>query len=198
MLEEDKGGGSGGEGGGTPKTFTQEEVNKMMANEKRQGRLSVLKDLGIETDDDASVTGAKESLKKYKETENANKTEVEKAKGDLTTEQQAHAATKQKADLLQNKLDAIGQGIKADYVDDALAIALPKVSKDKDLKTVLGEMKERYPMFYTETDPNDKGNKTGTGTLPGGKKPNPNDKSLGVRLGEKAKKNAGKSSYFSK
>jgi hypothetical protein len=193
MLEEDKGGGSGGN---EPKTFTQEEVNRMTAAEKRQGRLSVLKDLGIDVDDEASVNTARESLKKHKETEEANKTEVEKAKGDLITEQQAHAATKQKAELLQNKLDAIAEGIKADYVDDALAIAMPKVSKDKDLKTVLGEMKERYAMFFTEVDANDKSSNRGTGNLPNTKRPGSNEKSIGTRLAEKAKTAGEKSSYF--
>ena len=78
-----------GEAGATPpatpptKVFTQEEVSRMMAEEKRQGRMSVLKELGVE--DEAS---AKDALSKYQAGIEAQKTDLQKAQDAIKAEQE--------------------------------------------------------------------------------------------------------------
>ena len=52
------------------KTFTQEQVNKMMANEKDEGRRSVLKELGIE--DSKQLANVVKVYKAIKESERMN------------------------------------------------------------------------------------------------------------------------------
>lgn len=187
-----------GEGGATPpatppatpsKTFTQEEVNRMMAEEKRQGRMSVLKELGVE--DEAS---AKEALAKYKESVEAQKTELQKAQDLMLAEQAAKAAAEQRAVALENKLSALSKGVKPEYLDDALAIAATKVTKNETLDAVLEGMKERYAMFFggEETPP-----ASGTGTVPASKRTGQPEKGIGTRLGEQVvNQQPTKSHYF--
>ena len=57
-----------------PKTFTQEEVNRMMAREKNEGKKSVLRELGVE-----DVDSAKNSLAEYAKVLDAQKTDLQKA-----------------------------------------------------------------------------------------------------------------------
>ena len=189
--------GAGGAEGTKAKTFTQEDVNRMMAREKQQGRLAVLKDLGIEGEDETGLAGAKESLQKHKASMEAQKTEAEKAKELATAEQARASAAEQKSQLLQHKLDAITSGVKPDCVDDTLALAMPRITNDKDLAKVLTELKERYPMFFTDTQETKPGQR-GTGTHFNSKRTTSGaqDKTMGERLGEQAKPSAKKSTYF--
>ena len=82
-----------GEAGATPppsKVFTQEEVSRMMAEEKRQGRMSVLKELGVE--DEAS---AKDALSKYQAGIEAQKSDLQKAQDAIKAEQESRAQAPQ-------------------------------------------------------------------------------------------------------
>lgn len=171
------------------KTFTQEEVNKMMTAEKNQGRAAILKELGLEGD----AKDAKKLIDAYKKEQEEKKTEAQKkddAIKDLTEKEKAAA---EKAAKLEAKFTAVEAGVNMEFLDDVLAIALIKVTETKDLKTVLGEMKTKYPTFFTATEKKEEG--TG-GSVGGGKKTDDKDtESLGERLG---KKNAPqkKSAYF--
>ena len=66
-------GGEGGQGEGTGgksgKTFTQEEVNRLMKAEKESAKKALLKELGVE-----DAKSAKEGLAKYKEILDKDKT----------------------------------------------------------------------------------------------------------------------------
>lgn len=180
-----------GEAGATPpvKTFTQEEVNRMMADEKRQGRASVLKDLGVE--DEAA---AKDALSKYQANIEAQKTELQKAQDATAAEKQARALAEQQAVQLNNKLAALTKGVKPEFLEDALAIAATKVTNKEDLGKVLDGMKERYAMFFSGTE---QPNAPGTGTAPGSKRTGQGEKGIGTRLGEQnAKLVPDKSHYF--
>ena len=57
-------GGDGNSGGSTDKTFTQEQVNSMIAAEKRKNLSSVYKGLGFESEE-----AAKQFIEKYKQEE---------------------------------------------------------------------------------------------------------------------------------
>lgn len=175
------------------KTFTQEEVSKMMATEKNQGRMSVLKELGVE---DAKT--AKEGLAKYKEYLDAQKTEAQKAADQAASEKAAREAAEQKASLLENKLSLVSLGVKSEFVDDVLLIASSKASDSKPFADVVSEMKvdEKYKPFFGISDAKDS---VGTGSKVDSKKAALDADGIGKRLAEKQKSvESQKKSYFGK
>lgn len=182
------GGTDGGQEGGTPKTFTQEQVNGMMAAEKRSGRLALLKELGYEVKDGAKasdvIAQVKGILDSGKTQQQRDQEAREKAEGDLSAEQ---AKSKQ----LQAKIDAMTAGVKPEYVDDAIALLSPRITDQKPLSKLLEESKEKYPNWFG-VDEGSKG--TGGPTNPPRGKGNNND-GLGKRLAQ-TNKPATKSSFF--
>lgn len=168
------------------KTFTQEEVNAMMAKEKNQGKLAILKELGVED----SKT-AKEALAKYKEYLDSQKTEAQKLADDLKAQQEAKTLAEQRATLLERKFEAVALGAPASAVDDIVTLASTKVTETKDFKTALEEVKAAYPQLFESPTTG------GTGSNTGSKKTGGNGAgSLGKRIAEQAAKHTVKSDYF--
>lgn len=202
MSEEIKntqtGGSEGGEGGqGTGgqsgKTFTQEEVNRLLKNEKESAKKALLKELGVE-----DAKSAKEGLAKYKEIRDKDKTAAEKTGENLAAETKAKQEAEKRALLAEAKIEVLSAGCKPDYLDDVITLAMTKVSDDKDLAAVVKEMKEgsRYSAFFGEFDggSGDKGTGGGSGFK---KKQEPDKKGgLGSRLGAQATTNNSKNPYF--
>lgn len=62
------------------KTFTQDEVNGIVTKETRKAVEKMLKDLGVE-----DIKNAKDGLVKLKELQDKDKTELEKAQGEIET-----------------------------------------------------------------------------------------------------------------
>lgn len=182
------------------KTFTQAEVNAMMKAEKSSGRQSILKELGIEAKD---TKDAKAQVAAYLQFVESQKTEAQKSKEKLEALTSEKSAAEQKALLLESKFTAIAEGVKLEDVDDVLTLAMSKVTDDKDLKTVLGEMKEKYPSFFSgKEDQGGKGTGTGTGVGSGsGKSSAQGSTGIGSRLAAsrtQSSTNQTKSSYFSR
>lgn len=184
------GAGQGAPEGGTPgtqeRTFTQAEVNAMMAREKNQGRASVLNELGIE--DNGNL---KESLAGYKQWVASQKTDLQKAQESLATERTAKETAQSELQKANNKLAAIQAGVNAKYVDDVVALATARVTDKKDFATVLTEMKTTHPMFYGNGEEG-----VGTGGLPNGGKGTKSQGDLGKRLAEAHKGKSTQSSFF--
>lgn len=135
-------GGSGGEGGGTQtKTFTQEEVNRMLANEKRQGRQAALKALGLDPND-------KDAEKKARAILDTQKTQAEKDAEALTTEKNARAEAEAKALAAERKLVVLTTGCKAEFVEEVFALASAKVNDSTDFEAALKAVKEKCPAFF--------------------------------------------------
>lgn len=135
-------GGSGGEGGSTQtKTFTQEEVNRMLANEKRQGRQAALKALGLDPND-------KDAEKKAKAILDTQKTQAEKDAEALTTEKNARAEAEAKALAAERKLAVLTTGCKAEFVEEVFALASAKVNDSTDFEAALKAVKEKCPAFF--------------------------------------------------
>ena len=103
----------------TPKTYTDEEVNAISAKAKTSERIALLKELGIEDAKDA-----KEALKKYKESEDAKKTEAEKLQEAIKTEQTKATTAEQRATIAESKLDAITLGVKTELADKFVKLAM--------------------------------------------------------------------------
>lgn len=142
----------------TVKTFTQEEVNRMMAKEKREGKLSVLKELGVE-----DVKNAKEGLKKYQEYLDAQKTEAQRAQEEAQRLAEEKAELEKKALMADIQVSALKSGIKADFLDDAIILAQNKKTDNTTYEDIFNELKQTYPNFAgTATTPAPKG----TGNMP--------------------------------
>ena len=140
------------------KTFTQEQVSRMMAREKSEGKKSVLKSLGFTDEDEA-----KKAINLFKAMMDSQKTDKEKSEEELEKKEQELSEYKIKAEEAENKLLCLQNGVDKDAVDDVLAIAKLKVTDAKSLSKVLSEMKKdaKYSAFFVESKNN------GTGSDPG-------------------------------
>lgn len=186
-TDDNKGGNKGG------KLFTQKEVNRFTAREKEQGRNSVYKALGLDPKDKKTI----EAVKSFVESQ---KTEEQK-----NAEREAENNTKlleleQRAMLAEAKAEVMALGVKGQFVDDAVTLALAKVNDDNDLKTVISSFKDKYPIWFKPSE-DDKGSvgQRGTGSSINNSKENnggKNKTSLGTRLAAQRRGTQKKSSYW--
>lgn len=177
--------GDGGDEGGGEKTFTQAEVTAMLAREKKQGKNSILRALGIKDVD--------EGLQKMN-ANNKDKTAEEKAAELINTANKGKADAENRAVAAERKLAAIKAGVKSEYVDDVVFIAGAKVTDDNDFDTVVEGLKKTHTFYFTEGEKK----KDGTGSDSNYRKNNKDDgaDSYGKRLAELKTKNATKQSDF--
>lgn len=185
-TEGGQGNDAGNQGTGT-KTFSQEEVNRMMANEKRTARSALLKELGYEVKD-GKIT---ETIATVKGILDSGKTQQQLDQEARTAAENNLAAEKSKTSALQARVDVMTAGVKPEFVDDAIAMLLPQVTEQKSLSKLLEEYKTKYPAWYGESSGSGgTGNSTKNGRNTGG-----TQTGLGKRLAE-SNKSAAKSSYF--
>lgn len=168
------------------KTFTQEQVNGMLANEKRQGRNSVFNALGLNPDD-------KDALKTAKEILDSHKTEAQRNSEALETEKTARSEAETRALNAERRLSVLIAGCKAEFVDEVMALASVKVSDSMDFEAALTAVKEKCPSFFADSKEGD----DGTGSGQGHKRTEKGDKpgSLGARLAQGKPKNT-ENPYF--
>ncbi len=188
-------GGNGSAGGTEGKTFTQEDLNRIAAQEKRQGVSSVLKALGFEKEEDA-----KAFVEKYREEENNKKDDLTKAKEDLTTANTEKKKAEAKAENLERKFKVVSAGVSPESADDVVLLASAKAVDGKTFDDALEEVKKAYPAFFSE-DGNSGGNSGTGGNVNGARGRKPDGKSgIGKRLAEQKKASSDsqkKQSYFS-
>lgn len=104
---------------------------------KKDALSEFLKSLGVE--DSESL---KNIVTKQKEAEEANKTELQKSNDTLTETTKQLVVEREARMIADAKLEAIKQGARANLVDDLVVVAKSKVTKDKDIKTVIAEIKD--------------------------------------------------------
>lgn len=190
--KDDKGSKSG-------KTFTQDQVNRMMTREKNQGRNAVYKELGIDPKDQKMVNMFKAFVE-------SQKTDEQKASEKDAENQSKMNEAEKRAQVAEAKAEAMMLGVKTQYVDDVVTLALAKVTEDSDLKTIIGEFKTKYPVWFGESSEEDgKGKKDsgktgqkGTGSSiknSDKEKKDGENKGLGARLAAQ-RKTGKKSSYW--
>lgn len=149
--ENDQSAGASGDAEKSGKTFTQAQVTSMMAKEKRQGRAAALRELGINPNDKKAVKMVQAILASQKDDDDGLAAEVD------TKVAEAEA----KAMRAECKAEAMVLGVKAEYVDDVIVLAMAKMDEDSDFKTVIGEIKTKYPTFFgIEVDTDDKNDKS--------------------------------------
>ena len=181
------------------KTFTQEQVNRMMTREKNQGRNSVYKELGIDPKDTKSIAMVKAML-------DSQKTDEERDAEKRSENESKITEAEQRAVFAEAKAEAMVLGVKTQYVDDVVTLALSKMTEDSDLKTIIGEFKTKYPVWFGESEKDDddaddknKTGKKGTGSSikTVNKSKNESDaKGLGARLAAQRKSGSSKGSYW--
>lgn len=183
------------------KTFTQEQVNKMMTREKNQGRNAALKELGIDPKDSKMVAMVKALIE-------SQKTDEQKAAEKDAENQTKMNEAERRAQVAEAKAEAMMLGVKTQYVDDVVTLALAKMTEDSDLKTIIGEFKTKYPVWFGESEDDDKGGKDkgkgktgqkGTGSSVNTSKEDKGkgeEKGLGARLAAQRRGTGKKSSYW--
>lgn len=186
---------------GGNKTFTQDQVTRMMTREKNQGRNAALKELGIDPKDTKAIAMVKAMI-------DSQKTDEQKAAEKESENQTKMNEAEQRAQVAEAKAEAMMLGVKTQYVDDVVTLALAKMTEDSDLKTIIGEFKTKYPIWFGESSEEDdkdkdkgkgKTGQRGTGSSvktskedKGGKE----EKGLGARLAAQRKSGGKKSSYW--
>ena len=97
--------GNAGEGKKDEKTFNQEQVNKMMAKEKNQGRNAVYNELGINPKDEKQI----EAIKAYIESQ---KSDTQKATEKALAEEKALKEAEDRVRIAEAKAEVMMLGIK--------------------------------------------------------------------------------------
>ena len=186
---------NGGEGfDKKEKTFTQKQVNKMMAKEKRQGRRAALKDYGLDGYSKEDI----EDAKKYLE---GKKSDAQKAIEEKAQEEKQANELKERTIKAEVKAEALGLNCKDKYLDDVIVLAMAKVKEDgedADVEEILAEIKKKHKVFFKAEGDDDldegndgKGKKKsksgGTGGAPREGTKGGSEKGLGARLAARRK-----------
>lgn len=86
-------------------------------------------------------TALKQIIAKHEEEEEKGKTDLEKVQGQLKKVTQMLAEERKERMLSDAKLAALKLGAKKDLVDDLVTVAMSRVTKEKDINSVVSEMK---------------------------------------------------------
>lgn len=140
-------------------TSTQQNNNVDVEKVKGDAVAEYLKSLGVEDSESLQAI-----VKKAKEDEEANKTDLQKKDDALTATTKELVTEREARVIAEAKLSAIQLGAKPELVDDLVIVAKAKVTKEKDINAVIVEMKDSTNgKIYFSTD-EDETNKKGTVT----------------------------------
>ena len=123
-------------------TFTQEDVNNLVAKESKRAVEKLLKELGVE-----DVKSAKEGLSKFKEIQDAQKSDYDKALE--TIEKQAKEIDMYKAEKKsREEIDSIKSILKEKNIDEKYAKTIKKLMTDEiSEESVMATIEEELPML---------------------------------------------------
>lgn len=169
------------------KTFTQAEVNAMMAKEKDQGRKAILKELGV-----TDVKNAKDALDKYKEYLESQKSDLQKAQDAAAEIEKNRKLLEEELAITNQKLTVLTAGCASDKADDVCVLARARMNDKTTFEQAVGQVKESYPDLFGQSAQN-KG--TGNGVNPQNRGTSQNNGSIGQRLASQHKTEI-KNPYF--
>src|SRR5690625_2744583 len=129
------------------KTFRQEDVNNIVAREAKKAQEKLLKELGIDDFDNA-----KEGLQKFREWQESQKTEQEKQQEKLQELQTNNETLANENANLKAQLAAVKQGVKADSVEDVIALAERLVNDETTIDDAIKQVIEKYPQFAQDEE----------------------------------------------
>ena len=173
------------DGGAGEQTYTQAQVNVMLANEKRQGKQAVLRALGIK-----DVNEGKSKMQQQQQTNQQQLDEENQAAQLLSNARQAQINAEARAQAAERKLSVLKAGVRPEFVDDVVYIATGKATDAEDFEEVVTAMKETHS-FYFMQDNNSNQNNNGTGGNANFKKQQQQQEqagALGKRLAEQRMK----------
>lgn len=173
------------DGGAGEKTYTQAQVNVMLANEKRQGKQAILRALGIK-----DVNEGKSKMQQQQQTNQQQLDEENQAAQLLSNARQAQINAEARAQAAERKLSVLKAGVRPEFVDDVVYIATGKATDAEDFEVVVTAMKETHS-FYFMQDNNSNQNNNGTGGNANFKKQQQQQEqagALGKRLAEQRMK----------
>ena len=124
------------------KLFRQEDVNNIVAREVKKTQEKLLKELGID-----DFENAKEGLQKFREWQESQKTEQEKMQETLKKLQTDNEALANENANLKAQLAALKQGVKADSLEDVVALAERLVNDETTIDDAIKQVIEKYPHF---------------------------------------------------
>lgn len=154
---------TGADGAGAPpeetKTFTQEELDQVVADRiAREAKKATKTQKDLQAQLDAATTKLENAGKSKEEQENAD---LEALKGNLSEKEEELANTKA-------ELEAIKQGVDVEKVGKVIKLA--KLSDEEDIEDAIKSVLEEFPMFLSKKEDEDKpnfakkGNHTGSST----------------------------------
>lgn len=185
------------------KTFTQEQVNRMMTAEKNQGREAAFREMGINPND----PNGKNMMNMFKAFMSAMLTPEQQTQQQNIQQQNKIDEAENRAKKAEAKAEAMQLGVLGQYVDDAVIIIMSKLDNNTDVKTIVGELKTKYPIWFgvdnnQQQQQNTNNNQTGqngTGSSVGnasGNNQNNKVSGLGARLAAQRKVTSGKKSFW--
>lgn len=132
----------------------EQEENETNENEEQnengnKTEEQFLKEFGVENKEDLLAI-----INKYREQEDNEKSDLVKANESLKTALKELAREKEARIVSDAKVLAISLGAKTELLEDLILIAKSKVTKEKDVKTVLTEIKqsERGKIYFSNED----------------------------------------------
>ena len=127
-----------GDGEGETQTQQQQETNEEVDTEKIKSEAvaEYLKSLGVESDD-----ALKGIITKHNDDIKKGKTDLENKQDELNTATTELAKEREARITAEAKAEAMILGADPKMVEDLIIVAMAKVTKDKDVKQVLAEMK---------------------------------------------------------
>ena len=129
------------------RTFSQEEVNGLVAKESKKAQEQIFKSLGFE-----DIKSAKEGFEKLKAWEDWQKSESEKSAEALNAKEQELAKALSDNKTLSAQLSALKQGVNADSVDDVIALSERLVSDEVSIDDAIQQILTKYPQFGTKQE----------------------------------------------
>src|SRR5690554_497126 len=130
------------------RTFSQEDVNNIVAREVKKAQEKLFRELGIE-----DFNSAKEGLQKFREWQEAQKTEAEKQAERLQKLETDYQSVASENEMLKAQLSALKAGVNPDSVQDVVILAKAMVNDDVDMDQAIQKVLEKYPHFKAQQEP---------------------------------------------
>ncbi len=131
------------------KMFTQEQLNALLASEKRDGKKAMLKSLGFESEEDA-----KKQLAEFKAFCDSQKTAEQRYSDDMKAEQAKTAEALDKALNAEIKLSIVTAGGSAETAAEIAILVKSKMREDEKLTAdeAVKQVKEKLPQLFSGAD----------------------------------------------
>ena len=129
------------------KTFTQEELNNLIAKEKKAAQENFLKSVGFD-----DFKNAKDGLAKFKDWQDSQKTDAEKQAAALEQASKDLEATKAEKETIAAQLAAVKAGADPEALEDLIVLAKTKVTDEVTIDEAIKQTLEKYPHFKAQQE----------------------------------------------